>query len=149
MSVALLDVNVLVALAWPSHVHHHAAHQWFGANRSNGWATCPLTQCGFVRVSSNPAIIPEAVEPFEALALLRGIVALEDHVFWPDSILLHELAFPAELLAGHRQVTDAYLLGLAIHHNGTLATLDHGVSSLLPTGSPYRDALTIVPLDVA
>jgi len=100
-------------------------------------------------VSSNPAIIPEAVEPAEALALLRGIVALEDHVFWPDSISLQDGMFPAEMLAGHRQVTDAYLLGLAIHHNGAFVTLDHGVSSLLPTGSPHRDALTIVPLDIA
>ena len=70
MSVGLLDANMLIALAWPSHVHHREAHEWFAANQSAGWATCPLTRCAFVRVSSNPKIIPEAVVPM-ACALIR------------------------------------------------------------------------------
>ena len=144
MSVGLLDVNVLMALAWPSHVHHHDAHAWFAANRTNGWATCPLTQCAFVRVSSNLRIIPEAVEPIEALALLKEIVSQEHHVFWPDDVPFADKAVPTELLVGHRQIVDAYLLGLSIYHGGKLVTFDRGVSALLPASSPHRDALEIV-----
>lgn len=146
MSVGLLDVYVLVALAWPSHIHHNATHEWFGANRSKGWATCPMTQCGFVRVSSNPAIIPEAVAPIEAIALLESAMKRPDHVFWPDSIPVHDNPVPSQLRAGHRQVTDAYLLGLAIHHQGRLVTLDLGVAAVLPADSPYRDAVELIPM---
>lgn len=146
MSVRLLDVNMLIALAWPSHVHHRKAHAWFAANRSSGWASCPLTQCAFVRVSSNPKIIPEAVMPMEALALLKEMVSLEDHVFWPDDVPFYREPVPTELLVGHRQVTDAYLLGLSIRHNGKLVTLDRGVAALLPPGSPHLDALEVVPV---
>ena len=146
MSVGLLDVNVLIALAWPSHVHHREAHAWFAANRSAGWATCPLTQCAFVRLSSNPKIIPEAVTPVEALALLHEMVSLEHHVFWPDSIPFHREPVPTELLVSHRQVTDAYLLGLSISHKGKLVTLDRGVAALLSPGSAHRDALEVLPV---
>jgi len=142
----LLDVNMLVALAWPSHVHHRAAHAWFATHRSAGWATCPLTQCAFVRVSSNPKIIPEAVTPLEALALLREMVSLDDHVFWPDDVPFHGEPVPTELLAGHRQVTDAYLLGLCIRHKGKLVTLDRSVAALLPPGSGHLDVLEVLPV---
>lgn len=146
MSVGLLDVNMLVALAWPSHVHHRQAHAWFAVNQSAGWATCPLTECAFVRVSSNPKIVPEAVTPAEALALLREMISLKHHVFWPDDIPFHRAPVPTELLAGHRQVTDAYLLGLCIRHKGKLVTLDRNVAALLPLGRANRDALEIVPV---
>lgn len=79
--IALLDVNLLVALAWPKHVHHVPALRWFRAHRDDGWATCPLTQTGFVRVSSNRSALPDAKSPQEALQLLRRIVALPGHVF--------------------------------------------------------------------
>jgi hypothetical protein len=105
-----------------------------------------MTQCGFVRVSSNPAIIPEAVAPIEAIALLESAMKRPDHVFWPDSIPLHENPVPSQLLAGHRQVNDAYLLGLAIHHQGRLVTLDHGVVTVLPADSPCRDAVELIPV---
>ncbi|MCL4694335.1 MAG: hypothetical protein KJ060_17730 [Candidatus Hydrogenedentes bacterium] len=148
MSVALLDVNVLVALAWPTHIYHHAAHRWFEQNHSKGWATCPLTQCGFVRVSSNSNIIREAVEPMEALALLRQIVTLNGHTFWPDALPLVDESVPTDLLAGHRQITDAYLLGLAIHNQGRLATLDRGVAALLSETSPFKSALEFIPVEI-
>lgn len=147
MSVALLDVNVLVALAWPTHIHHHAAHRWFDQNQSNGWATCPLTQCGFVRVSSNTNVIREAVEPLEALALLQQIVTLNGHTFWPDALPIIDKQVPTVLLTGHRQVTDAYLLGLAIHNQGKLATLDRGIAALLPDTSPSKSALELIPAE--
>ncbi|MBI3987908.1 MAG: VapC toxin family PIN domain ribonuclease [Lentisphaerae bacterium] len=144
MKVGLLDVNMLIALAWPSHVHHRMAHLWFGGSASNGWATCPLTQCAFVRISSNEKIIPQAVSPKVALALLGEIIGQRHHVFWPDDIGLPDKHVPSDLLVGHRQVTDAYLLGLAIRHGGRLITLDAGVSALLPTQSQHRDSLHIV-----
>ena len=125
----LLDVNLLVALSWPSHVHHDAAHRWFKSHQAAGWATCPMTQCGLVRISSNPAIITDAVNPSEALALLRRIVVLPHHRFVPDDLNL--LDGPVDLLLGHRQVTDTYLLGLAMKHRAKLATLDKSVTSLL------------------
>jgi len=142
--VGLLDVNMLIALAWPSHVHHWFAQDWFSKYASAGWATCPLTQCAFVRISSNPKIIQEAVTPNEAAALLREVVKLKSHTFWKDDISLLDDAVPASLLLGHRQVTDAYLLGLAIHHGGRLVTLDKGLESLLPRRSPHAKALHIV-----
>jgi len=148
VKTSLLDVNLLIALAWPSHIHYEQAHAWFADNAAFGWATCPVTQCGFVRVSSNPKIIADAVSPKEALSVLNGIVSMENHVFWPDSIPLSESSYiPANLLIGHRQVTDAYLLGLAISNNGQLATMDKRISSLLPPDSPFLDALETVPLD--
>jgi toxin-antitoxin system PIN domain toxin len=142
--VGLLDVNMLIALAWPSHVYHRLAQDWFSINASAGWATCPLTQCAFVRISSNPKIIPEAVTPTEALSLLRKVVQLSSHTFWKGDISMLDDAVPAGLLVGHRQVIDAYLLGLAIHHGGCLVTLDAGLSSLLPQHSPHARALHIV-----
>ncbi len=142
--VGLLDVNMLIALAWPSHVHHGLAQAWFASKASAGWATCPLTQCAFVRISSNPKIIPEAVTPKEALSLLGEIVSLKTHSFWPDDMPVLAKQFPSDLLVGHRQVTDAYLLGLAIRHEGRLVTLDGGVSSLLSSRSPHRHALHVV-----
>lgn len=142
--VGLLDVNMLIALAWPSHVHHQPAQQWFAENEPNGWATCPLTQCAFVRISSNPKIISEAVTPTEAMALLQEVVALPSHDFWADAIPILDEHVPSNLLVGHRQVTDAYLLGLASHHGGRLITLDHGVESLLSERSPHRNVLHVV-----
>lgn len=148
MKVSLLDIDLLIALAWPSHLHHRPAHEWFAENSKFGWATCPITQCGFVRISSNPKIIAEAVSPRIALATLRDIVALDNHIFWPDSVSISESdEIPTSLLSGHRYVTDAYLLGLAKSNNGKLATLDKRISSLLPPGSPYTDALEIIELN--
>ena len=143
--VSLLDVNMMIALAWPSHVHHRAAHAWFAKNASQGWATCPLTQCGFVRISSNAKIIPEAVTPRDALALLNEIVKQATHSFWEDDIGILDEHIPSEYLVGHRQITDAYLLGLAIRHRSRLVTLDRGLSALLPKQSPHQSALHILP----
>src|SRR3954462_7831310 len=84
--ISLLDVNLLVALAWPNHVHHRAALAWFKRNQEAGWATSPLTESGFVRVSSNKTIIPDARSPLETILLLRRIVSLAHHEFWPDDV---------------------------------------------------------------
>lgn len=145
---ALLDVNVLVALAWPNHVHHEAAHAWFDRTQGDGWATCPMTETGFVRVSSNQAVIPMAVTPREAVALLREIVALAGHQFWPDDLRFgHSSHVATEKLGGFRQVTDAHLLGLALRHGGRLVTFDSRVRTLLPSGA-RPDAIEVVPANV-
>ena len=78
---ALLDVNVLVALAWPNHLRHHAVRWWFNQQRLAGWATCPLTEAGFVRVSCNPSAVHHSVTPRDAIALLQRLRALETHCF--------------------------------------------------------------------
>ncbi len=129
MKPYLLDVNVLLALAWPNHVHHAAALTWFSEKGAKRFRTCPLTQTGFVRVSSNPAFTREAASPREALRLLKRICGLAGHEFWPDDLSLAEAPI-STLLTGHRQVTDAYLVSLAALHGGVLATLDRGVAAV-------------------
>ena len=127
----LLDVNLLIALAWPSHVHHAEAQSWFLRKRKAGFSTCPLTQTGFVRVSSNPKFIADAVSPADALSLLHEITRLPEHEFWPDTLSLDDaLRKVGRLMAGHQQVTDAYLTGLALARAGILATLDRGAAAL-------------------
>ncbi|WP_419161587.1 TA system VapC family ribonuclease toxin [Candidatus Palauibacter sp.] len=133
--IRLLDVNVLVALAWPNHIHHGRAHAWFPAIQRQRWATCPVTETGFVRVSSNPRAIPDARTPSEAIALLRRIRALPGHVFWTDDVSPGMGGTtPFGRVVGYRQVTDAHLLALAISRKGRLATFDRGVSELIPDG---------------
>lgn len=128
----LLDLNLLLALAWPSHVHHDIAHGWFEAVRSPRWATCPLTQLGFIRLSSNPAFTTDAVTPSAAADLLRAMTAMEGHEFWPDEIDCAGSGFPGHLrIPGHRQVTDAYLFSLARARSECLATLDRRMRRLL------------------
>lgn len=130
MKPYLLDINVLIALAWPNHLHHREAHSWFSQKGAAAFRTCPMTQTGFVRISSNPAFTPRAVSVVEALQLLDRVAQLPGHAFWPDDLSLFEVASEARPLAGHRQVMDAYLLGLASAHGGVLATLDRAVSAL-------------------
>jgi hypothetical protein len=139
----LLDVNVLVALAWPNHVHHAAALAWFEKVGRAGFATCPVTQSGFVRVSSNKRAIPDARSPREAREILQRITALPGHVFWPDDIKIASNEHIAwERLGSHAQVTDAHLLALAIHRCGRLATFDRGLVDLALEG----DAACVVML---
>jgi len=130
MKPYLLDVNVLIALAWPNHVHHVEARGWFVRKGAAGFSTCPMTQTGFVRVSSNPAFTSNAVRPAEALALLDRIIRLPGHDFWPDDLSLPAALQSRSPIIGHRQVTDAYLVALAIGHGGVLATLDKGAALL-------------------
>jgi hypothetical protein len=137
----LLDVNLLVALAWPNHVHHDGALAWWRRRRGGPWATCPATQFGFVRVSSNRLVVREAKTPGEAIALLARIVAQPGHVFWPDDVsIVDSAAIDAARIVGHRQVTDAHLVALAIRHGGRLATFDRGVGEVVPAGAD-RDGL--------
>jgi uncharacterized protein len=127
-SVRLLDVNALVALAWDSHVHHARMRAWFIENSARGWATCPLTESGFVRVSSNPKVLPTAIGIDAARAVLSAWRALDAHEFLTDDVSLTDADVPA--ISGHRQVTDAHLLTLARRHGACLVTFDAGVLAM-------------------
>src|SRR5215472_7277126 len=128
MSAALLDINVLVALFDPAHPNHEEAHHWFGAQKRQGWATCPITVNGCVRVLSNPAYPTLDATPAEVISRLRSLCSATDHSFWEDSVpLADESLFRPRLIAGHQKITDAYLLGLAVRHQGTLATFDRSI----------------------
>jgi len=138
----LLDTNLLIALLWPSHERHDLVLKWFTRHRAKGWATCPLTQAGFVRIVSNPAFSRDAVQPREAIHVLSANTAAKDHAFWPDDVPFAEaVAFAGVRLVGHQQVTDAYLLGLAIRRGGVLATLDQRIAVLTAPKSSERKAL--------
>lgn len=128
MAAFLLDANVLIALAWPEHEFHERVGRWFARHSKSGWATCPITQAAFVRILSNPAFSPNALSPANALRVLETNLSLPNHEFWPDSIAVPDgVGVVGTRLRGHQQITDAYLLGLALHHRGKLATMDEGI----------------------
>jgi toxin-antitoxin system PIN domain toxin len=126
--LALLDVNALVALAWDSHVHHVTMRTWFAENRSGGWATCPITESGFVRVSSNPKVLPSPIGVGAARGVLTALRAVEGHRFLTDDVSISDPDVPE--IIGHRQVTDAHLLTLARRHGIPLLTFDTGIAAL-------------------
>lgn len=131
MKAALLDINILTALLWPTHEHHDVAHRWFGGRANAPWATCALTQLGFVRIVSNPAFSRDALSPNEALALLGENLVHPAHEFWTDSLQVPSAVKGMEpRLQGYKQLTDAYLLALAHRRKGVLATFDRGLRSL-------------------
>ena len=141
--VALLDVNVLVALAWPNHVHHRAARTWFDGHHRGGWATTPITESGFVRVSSNRAVIPTTTTPTIAVEVLAAMTALDGHQFWADDLSGVTGGFgDIMLVRSHREVTDAHLLALAEARGGALATFDTRMTRLLGDRDP---GLIVVP----
>ena len=146
--VALLDVNVLVALFDPDHIHHDVAHDWFADNRSRGWATCPLTQNGFVRTAAALARTRQPVSVCSLAAGLRTFTASGRHSFWPDDIsLLDAIVFNHKLLLGHQQLTDIYLLGLAVKHKGVLVTFDRKIPIHSVKGASKAHVESLEPSD--
>ena len=133
MSGNLPDVNLLLALAWPNHQFHGPARRWFG-DRSGTWITCPLTQLGFVRLSSNPAFTPHATTPLEATLLLAAMTAHPQHRFLADSEAVVSGVFQhlAGRLEGHQQLTDAYLVALATSNEARLVTFDRRIGAICP-----------------
>jgi len=131
MAIHLLDVNVLLALSWPTHQHHDSAFRWFRANAHLGWATCPITEAGFVRISSNARITQFAVSVPDAMAAFEVLTRHPQHIFWPDSIPVAK-AMLRTAITGHHQITDAYLAALAAERGGVLATFDGALPVLDP-----------------
>ncbi len=127
MTRALLDVNVLIALLDSDHVDHERVRRWVDAEIGHGWASCAITQNGFVRIISQPRY-PSPVPPARAIGKLARAAATDYHEFWPCSVsLLDEDLIDYGRLHGHRQVTDAYLLALATANGGRFATLDQSI----------------------
>ena len=131
MNRHLPDVNVLLALVWPRHASHDAAHAWFAKSGKQAWATNALTQLGVLRLLTNPAVTQGAVSVQTALDVLSEATSHAGHEFWP---LDHELAAVLKPMAtrvrGHQQWTDALLLGQAMQRRGLLVTFDSGVKQL-------------------
>ena len=124
---ALLDVNVLIALLDAGHLHHRVAMEWLTTHIDQGWASCPLTQNGCIRIFSHSAY-PNTIPALQIAERLAYATAQEAHVFWPDSIsLLEPQRLVWDRLLSSRQVTDAYLLALAVEHGGRFVTLDRHI----------------------
>lgn len=131
----LLDVNVVIALLDPLHVHHDRAHRWFASRAAAPWHTCPLVQNGVVRVVSHPSY-PNMQPAPVVLASLASLAAQPGHRFLPDSVSLLDGSVHTERLLASSQVTDTYLLHLAASHDAQLATFDTRiVTTAVPSGS--------------
>lgn len=140
---ALLDVNVLIALLDSDHVHYARAKAWLKENIRHGWASCPLTQNGCIRVMSLPGY-PHALPAAAVAERLAAATATDHHAFWPDAVSMLDagrIAWNAVL--GSRQVTDVYLLALAVHHDGRLVTLDRAVPLKAVPGAKARHLVVV------
>lgn len=131
MAVALLDVNVLVGLLSEDSEFHSASERWFLQNARKGWATCPVTEAGFVRIISNPASSRHVIRPAQAIDVLEDSFRFPVHEFWKDDLSMAEATADfREHVTGHQQTTDAYLLGLALRRKGRMVTFDKGIRAL-------------------
>jgi uncharacterized protein len=141
--IELPDVNVLLAMSDPAHAHHDPASEWFADASPRGWATCPITENGFVRILCNPSYPGVRLTPADTIAMLQTLLThhAATHHFWPDSVSFcdHTL-FRPEAIAGHRQITDVYLLGLCQQNGGTLVTLDMAITDAA-IASPHAELI--------
>lgn len=143
---ALLDVNVLIALLDEAHIHHVQATSWLERNIQHGWSTCPITQNGCIRIMSQPAY-PGALPVAVVQERLAEAAENSDHEFWPDDVnFLKKDGLVWTKVLGHRQVTDAYLLAMAVHNKGCLVTMDRRISLGVVTGAKPKNLSTISDL---
>lgn len=139
----LLDTNVLIPLLWPRHTEQARARSWFTAHAAKSFATCSFTQAGFLRLTCSPALTGERFALSDARELLFDLTKWPGHLFWPTSISYFEATAPFERrMHGPKQVTDAYLLGIAKQHGGKLATLDRAIKSL--AGPEFSDLVEFI-----
>jgi toxin-antitoxin system PIN domain toxin len=140
---ALLDVNVLIALLDADHVTHAAALAWFAEHAERGWASCPITQNGCVRIMSHPNY-PHAPSVSEVADRLRAATSDRAHRFWPDEVsLLDDALFDRSRIHGPRQLTDAYLLALAVVKGGRFVTFDRAIPVAAVRGAKARHLLLL------
>lgn len=140
---ALLDVNVLIALLDCDHVSHTAAMQWFAENARHGWASCPITQNGCIRILSHHGY-PNGVPPRVVMERLAEATASDVHEFWPDDVsLLERDVADATRIHGPRQLTDLYLLALAVRRDGRLVTFDASIALDAVRGAEQRHLLVL------
>lgn len=141
---ALLDVNLLIALFDADHIHHELAHDWFADNRSRGWATCPMTENGLVRVLSHAKYPGLKARAADVLQRLRTFRLSRDHQFWSESVSLCDAAvFAPAFIASHRDLSDVYLLGVAHRNGGVLATFDRAIPFKAIVGA-RRDLVEVI-----
>jgi len=141
---ALLDVNLLIALFEPDHPHHEVAHDWFADSHESGWATCALTQNGFVRILASPRQRTAIHRPVDLVKHLAQFCASRHHVFWGNSVSLTDRSlFNHSMIRGYRQISDAYLLCLAKKMGGCLATFDGGIPLGAVIGAT-RETLAVI-----
>lgn len=142
---ALLDVNVLIALFDQDHIFHERAHLWLEANVAAGIATCPLTENGVIRVISHPKYSSElSLAPGDVIKRLDGFCEAQDHAFWSDDVSLRDAGlFATDRILGTRQVTDVYLLGLAVSQGGRLVTFDEGITIKAVLGAKQENLMVI------
>lgn len=129
MTTYLLDVNVLIALLDPAHINHDASHSWFAKARKQRWATCPITENAVIRILSNPNYPSVDWIPSEVMGHLDGFLTSKlGHIFWGDTVSLQDgRLFERWMVKGHKQLTDIYLLGLAVKNGGILTTFDRSI----------------------
>jgi hypothetical protein len=143
VSRALLDVNVLLALLDSDHVDHERASAWLDCEIESGWASCAITENGFVRIVSQPRY-PSPVAPTEAVSLLAEARAGGHHAFWPCTVSItdQDVVDPTRV-HGPRQVTDAYLLALAVANGGRFVTFDRGLITSAVRGASAQDVVVL------
>jgi len=141
MTVYLLDVNLLLALSDPMHIHHESAHHWFAEKGQLSWATSPFTENGFIRIASHPSYPNRPGDVTAVLDIFRQLCGAPGHQFWSEDISLLKI-LAADAIISHVQITDVYLLGLAVHKRGKLATLDRRIPADAVRGG--RKALELI-----
>lgn len=140
---ALLDVNVLIALLDSDHASHRSAVAWLTEHGSDGWASCPITQNGCVRIMSHPGY-PNAHSVIEVVERLRAATAHGAHEFWPDDqSVLDDKLVDATRVHGPRQLTDVYLLALAVKRGGRLVTFDATIATAAVKGAKPQHLVTL------
>lgn len=139
----LLDLNVLIALAESGHEHYNKAQDWFNSSRKGKWGVCPLTEAGFVRVTTNPAYRPGPRSMQQAIAILEALKGLPSYWYCgiEDSWVTLTAPFASRIF-GHQQVTDAYLLGLAIKEHAVLVTFDKGIQYM--AGAEFSQSVLVL-----
>jgi toxin-antitoxin system PIN domain toxin len=131
---SLVDLNVLIALTDPEHKHHKKARNWLTSAGREWLGICPLTEAGFLRVTTNPAFHPGPRTLEQAIAILQVLKGRDDYWYCPiDESWVTLTAGFASRIFGHQQVTDAYLLGIAIKERGVLVTFDRGLQYMAGT----------------
>ena len=140
---ALLDVNVLIALFDSDHSLHEPAAKWFAQRAPSGWASSPITQNGCVRIMAHPSY----PNPLPVSAVMQRLAQACDsklHEFWPDDVtLLDPRVADARKIHGPRQLTDLYLLALAVRHQGQFATFDRSIATDAVVGANKNHLLQL------
>ena len=140
---SLLDVNVLIALLDADHASHRDAIAWFGEHARHGWASCPITENGCVRIMSHPAY-PNGHSVAQVMDRLRAATSNNSHQYWADDVsILDDDVTDATMIHGQRQITSAYLLALAVKHGDRLVTFHSGIPTSAVVGAKPRHLVTL------